>query len=277
MKFSERHGYTESDTSPQVERLDKETRTRIWNLLAKVLISYSNGEEGVEYDTSFYSEARKLWDKYYYEDVDKFPSDPRDFADKIKGTIFSADWYRILDFVEVTSDYDYGFMRDRYLSEKYNEIFREENVAYRVIDGRVTPIAETEEKEAIEEALQKTSAYEGVNEHIKKANKYLSDRSDPDYRNSIKESISAVESMVRIIVGDEGATLGQALNRLREEKGLHPALKQGFSKLYGYTSDADGIRHGLLEKSDLTFTEAKFMYVICASFVTYLIDQFEAS
>jgi len=57
-----------------------------------------------------------------------------------------------------------------------------------------------------------------------------------------------------------------------EDKGieLHPALKSSFSSLYGYTNDADGIRHALLEESTLDFDDAKFMLVSCSAFVNYL-------
>jgi hypothetical protein len=70
----------------------------------------------------------------------------------------------------------------------------------------------------------------------------------PDYRNCVKESISAVESAARQIAG-EGAKLADALAAL-ERKGvtLHPALKKGFLRLYGYTSDDDGIRHAILDE-----------------------------
>jgi hypothetical protein len=36
---------------------------------------------------------------------------------------------------------------------------------------------------------------------------------------------------------------------------LVPSLKGAF-KLYGYTSDADGIRHALLEEDSVTFEQA---------------------
>jgi hypothetical protein len=37
---------------------------------------------------------------------------------------------------------------------------------------------------------------------------------------------------------------------------LVPSLKGAFEKLYGYTSDADGIRHALLEEDSVTFEQA---------------------
>ena len=51
---------------------------------------------------------------------------------------------------------------------------------------------------------------------------------------------------------------------------LHGALKRAFNILYGYTSDANGIRHALLDEANLTFDEAKFMLVSCSAFINYL-------
>ena len=74
---------------------------------------------------------------------------------------------------------------------------------------------------------------------------FLSDRKNPDYRNSIKESISAVESICKIIAEDEKTTLAKALTKLKKRIEIHGSLEEGFKKIYGYTSDADGIRHAI--------------------------------
>src|SRR5690606_4111676 len=96
----------------------------------------------------------------------------------------------------------------------------------------------------------------------------MSNREEPDYRNSVKESISAVEAACNIIVG-ENTTLGQALKRLKlPDPG---AFQAGMLKLYGYACDADGIRHALLEKSEIDQAEARYFLVICSAFVNYLI------
>lgn len=88
------------------------------------------------------------------------------------------------------------------------------------------------------------------------------DRQKPDYENSIKESISAVEAICCIITGETGsqATLGKTLKRL-EDHGvtIHPSMGQAFSKLYGYTSDADGIRHGGIDFTNAPAEDAKYM------------------
>ena len=50
------------------------------------------------------------------------------------------------------------------------------------------------------------------------------------------------------------------------------ALRNAFSSLYGYTNDAEGIRHALLEEGNLTKADAKFMLVCCSAFINYALD-----
>ncbi len=70
--------------------------------------------------------------------------------------------------------------------------------------------------------------------------------------------------------------LPDALKLLEKENGLHPALKEGFIRLYGYTSDEKGIRHALLESDnkDVGVDEALFMFSACAAFVSFLARKF---
>lgn len=108
-----------------------------------------------------------------------------------------------------------------------------------------------------------------VRAHLRRALELLSDRASPDYRNSIKESISAVESLVVSALGTKG-TLGQLLKKIDEDVALHPALCAAFSNLYGYTSDEDGIRHAILELQNIGFGEAKFFLVVSSAFVNFV-------
>ena len=139
------------------------------------------------------------------------------------------------------------------------------NAAYRFIDISIVEITDKNEIEAIEVALNHPE--KSVREHLNSALNKLSDKEAPDYRNSIKESISAVEAACRILTGNKSATLGDALKKVNN---LHPAMKQAFDKLYGYTSDASGVRHSLLDEDTITYADAKFMLVTCSAFVSYL-------
>ena len=67
-------------------------------------------------------------------------------------------------------------------------------------------------------------------------------------------------------------TLGPALASLQRREGLHPTLSGAFTKLYGYTSNEQGIRHALLNQpgANVGMEEAVFMLAACASFASHL-------
>jgi hypothetical protein len=132
-------------------------------------------------------------------------------------------------------------------------------------------ITSEEEIAAIEQALALPDSLKPVREHLGQSLILLSDRKKPDYRNSIKESISAVESLSKIISKQNKATLGPALDAVEKKTKLHAVLKEAFQKLYGYTSDAQGIRHALMDEPTLDVEDAKFMLISCSAFVNYLV------
>lgn len=76
----------------------------------------------------------------------------------------------------------------------------------------------TSKQEIIEVEKAMDSANGPVLKHLEQALQLLSDKKNPDYRNSIKESISAVEAICQKITGKPNATLGDALNIIRDKK-----------------------------------------------------------
>ena len=61
------------------------------------------------------------------------------------------------------------------------------------------------------------------------------------------------------------------MDKIKGRIKIHSALERGFKQIYGYTSDSDGIRHGLMEEPTCDFEDAKFMLVSCSAFINYLI------
>ena len=153
-----------------------------------------------------------------------------------------------------------------------NSVLEQGLSAYRFVGGHIVQLTSEEEISTIEEAHASPTPLKLVADHIERALILLSDRTSPDYRNSIKESISAVEAICKLIDNNPQTTLGRALNSI-EAAGklqLHTKLKDAFVNLYGYTSDAQGIRHSLKDVPNLTFEDAKFMLVSCSAFINYL-------
>lgn len=184
-------------------------------------------------------------------------------------------WWLIYELIEIyVARILETSKKDEFISQ-VNRILEEENSGYRVIAEIFVTITNEVELSAVEETL--FSPFDVVEKHIKKALSLYSDRLHPDYENSIKESISAVESMCCIITGESGrtATLGATLKKL-EKHGvhIHEAMKSAFEKLYGYTSDENGIRHGGIDFKGASSDDARYMLISCSAFINYLTAQY---
>lgn len=223
-----------------------------------------------------------LWDRLGYKvDLDLYELENKDIRDflinKFNRLWYAQQWYTYYDILEIILSFSVSDNKLIGEDEKekisnfkngVNEIFVEENIGYRIINNQVVNITTEEEINEIEKAMD--SVFDSVNDHFEKALSFYSDRKNPDYKNSIKESISAVESMCCIICGEK-VELGKALGRLeKNEIYIHGAMRNGFQSLYGYTSDESGIRHGGIEDKEVTEEDAKFMLVTCSAFVNYL-------
>jgi hypothetical protein len=274
MKFSQRIGKTSSSKLVQHESIDDDLRNSLWSAITLFyfdIVKFQNGR----YDQAKYCNLadflQMMWLHYFKKPVDTIPYDFSVTVSSLREHFFDAVWYQQLDFIEACANNGPKQVKDDFINI-CNVYLSRENSAYRFVSGELSEITSEVEIEAVEEAIEASGKYSGVKVHLKTALNMMNDRSNPDYRNSIKESISAVESLAKMLSGDNKATLGQALKVLEKNGNLHQALKSAFSSLYGYTSDEGGIRHALLEESTLKKSDAKFMLVSCSTFINYLIE-----
>lgn len=271
MRFSERMGYRPIREALQVEDMDAALRNRIWNCVYTHVFATIRWDRisGKTYSKN-YRICCSIWTDFFKERIDRIPRYVDDIS-QILGSAITGEfaWYEVFDFLEFLFQ-NYGeFGNADELQGECNQALQEECAGYRLIDGMVTQVTNVQEIEAIEAA--RTVSALAVETHLEAALRLLSDRKNPDYRNSIKESISSVEALCCKISGNDKASLGQALGKMEDQGySIHPSLKESFKKLYGYTSDAEGIRHALLEEPTLTFDDAKFMLVACSAFINLL-------
>ena len=222
---------------------------------------------------------RSIWIKFLKQPIDEMPSSLKGHRDshRYKDIFFSLDWYRIYDLLEFIVEYENQNNDPRMFAAliiKFNSVFEEEKSAFRFVGTEIAQIVDKTEISEVEESLEHCAAFPGAKRHIEKALSLLSKRENPDYPNSIKESISAVETMCKIITGDEKASLGKALDILKKSSpiAIHGSLLEAWKKLYGYASDAGGIRHAITDSSNIVdFADAKYMLVSCSAFVNHLI------
>ncbi len=288
--FSESIGMKICNTQMQVADFDERTRTIISNTLFDVLAFFLDNPSQNGYrnacDCDYYNDdaAGNSFCKSILSDVFNqstllgkgYYFKWRSVYEQIDDVILGANYNEVLDllwYINSWIEKNFIYHLDS-LPIKFNILFEQEYVGYRFVNNRIVAITDKSEISEIETACN--NPFDGCKSHIQKAVTILSDREHKDYKNCIKESISAVESICKIITNNSKATLGQSLKELKENGiTIHPALESAFSKLYGYTSDEGGIRHceGMFE-SNVTFEEAKFMLVSCAAFVNYLIAEY---
>lgn len=268
-RFSERMGYVKVPI--QLESIDGPLRNSIWNLVSSLVIR------------EFIYEAAKA----IATDVLRVPTEyvPG------QGTRLwllqqcqkQLDWSQCYDLLEYVVDHAGKFsgrkVNPDVAQQMANGMLEREHSGYRFVGGQLTRISEPVEIEEVERTLTQAASLglEGVHAHISQALNLFGKRPEPDHRNAIKEAISAVEGAVKLIEGRRGGDLKDALEALSKRLTIHPSLRDGLLKLYGFTSDEDGIRHPILDEPNIGEEDARFMIVACSAVVNWLIVKAEAA
>ncbi len=278
LTFSQREGKAPLPEAMKLEYIPRKFRQIVWFFIDGS-ISDATDSFRLTYRTSE-GIARILW-RFRFEiqgtPHDEIPSpNPKSDREFCRDIILQGDYHRLLTLVE------YLLRRDdcsKQLQELLVSEFERTPIAYYVdtIDGRSTimPRISPETGEATRRAIETIceAGMEGAAVHLREAADHIN---TGQHANSIADSIHAVESVARIIDPQSNSTLGPALDSLEKAGVLkHPALKQAFHKLYGYTNAEQGIRHALLDKNaaDVGIDEAIFMFGACASFAAYLTEK----
>lgn len=273
--FSQRKGIRPLQKALQRESIDTELRNRLWSALQLAVFDHwSPWRHGYQEPDAQRVEflVKLYWLHYFKQPLDTIPNydrdHPRSAYDTLRDHFFESKWWEAYDFLEFTLKNAEDEWANS-LKEICNSFLQAENAAYRLVDKEVVEIADENEIEAIESAIE--LQFRSISQHLQRSLELLSDKQAPDYRNSIKEAISAVEAACRLLSGDGKATLGAALKKVDAAQPIHPAFKDALSKLYGYTSDNDGIRHSLTEAgTPPSYADAKFMLVSASAFINFL-------
>lgn len=276
MNFSQRIGVVPATKQLQIDSIDEDLRNGLWNVLKlAILDNLSTSRYGGE-ESEFDVFCKILWHSLYKLAIDRIPSNSFRAEEQIRDTYFNSQWYQIYDLIDFIACINPEVLDLKYdqFKNSCNNIFEREFSGYRFINNQISPITNNNEIGEIENAIDQAGSFtalQGANIHLKSALGKLSDRNAPDYRNSIKESISAIESVAKAISGNKKDSLAGAIDKIKGKIKIHPALERGFKQLYGYTSDSDGIRHALMDEGTCDFEDAKYMLVSCSAFINYLI------
>lgn len=272
--FSERKGYVKPSKVFILKKVPTEVSNAICSALSRIVY---------EMDTNAYVSLGKIkpskrlsqyvCSHFWNENIMDSDYDSKHCWGRVSEWLNYEDvkWYYKIDFIEFIIDHiESSFIREKFIDE-LNDQFESLNFGYRIVEGYVVDIVSKHEVKSIEEAIE--NSIDQVSHHVGNALSLYSKRPEPDYANSIKESISAVEAQLRSMTG--GNTFGEALNVLQKSRSkIHPRLKDTLDKLYAYTNQPDtGARHSRMDL-DSEFIpsseEALFMLVTCSAAVNYL-------
>lgn len=274
LPFGKRLGFEPLEESVQLNEINSDLRTELWN--SYYIFFYDNWEDPKSYDRESFMILNKLcWIHFFKLHFDNFPEyHIYEYKKIVKAHFIKGNWIKIYEFFEfIIINADKRVFKLKPFENYINIKLRNNNSAYTLIGNRFVPITNETELNEIKK-LNKESKGElsSINLHLQSAINFLSDKNNPDFRNSIKESISMVEVISRIIEPSEN-TLGKALNKIEEKKRINSVLKSGLEKLYAYTNGKNGIRHAIMDEEKIDIEDARFFLVSCSAFTNYLIEK----
>jgi hypothetical protein len=244
-------------------------RTATWNVLHYKLFPAQRDSDWQRYQST----AKILWNHFHWR-IDEVPHYAHDGQKFFRNHWFGWPWpdfFDALEFAVQLLEPQHNPIGQAKWYESINAVLEEEGCAYRFIARELAPVTNPTEMTEVQSAAE--CAIAPVAEHIREALGCLPPNPNSSPRNSVKESISAVEAAFKHLVGQPTATLGEGLKLFEKKFGpLHASIRRGLDHLYAYTNGPDGIRHALVDDAaEVTIDDARFMVVTCSAFVNYLI------
>ena len=288
LTFSERYGYESLPKPMRLEELSNDLRRELWNVLRGFLLAIRESYGGGYY---FPNATCRLLERILGR-VLKIPEDEIDTSyggvlNIFKELILSAPFNVVLDLAQIVANESLRMVSTKSLEGRFHsnmvvnrikDSFERYSAAYSLDTlhrpFQFVPRSSKEQGDATKQATEtiSESSMEGAATHLRQAAEHINAR---QYADSIRESISAVESVARRIAPNEN-TLGDALKSLEKKRLLkNKQLKKGFEQIYAYTNSEEGVRHSLVfqDSADVELDEAMFMFGACASFAAYLTNK----
>ena len=276
LTFSQAEGI---DPLPQVEvlgELPKSARNRLWGIIYNSFCKSGKGWDGVEkIGDPWLTTLYRYHVLYLQNPPDEFDQSFQLHCHRIKELILNSEYNRVIDFLEYVLRSPSSALRG--LRRNIGLVLEECMCAYTIIEDRdgpsIIPTSLPEQRKSIEEAFESLAAepFKAARKHLMKSAECIK---SGDPHGSIRESIHAVESVARRLDAGAATSLKPALYALSKKITLHPAFKKGVEILYGYTSDAGGIRHADVDdKTSVDKEDALFMFGACAAFSAYLVNK----
>ena len=186
--------------------------------------------------------------------------------------IMGLPWYLFYELLELIGgalkhlDGEHGTANSQDFVVSLNSILATGGVQWILSSKFVFERVRDSEFIALERELDTTQA-DPVKLHLEKARGFLN-RRPCDAANCIKESVSSVESALRI-ADPAASTLGDAIKKLRKAGSAPQMLLASIEKLYAFANSEAGVRHGGTTSEKVSLADAEFVYTTCLAIIKY--------
>ena len=226
-------------------------------------------------------------------ELDAFDCDSASCTDGLRYTIRTCEWYQFYDFIEIIGeeikrkelegdgfliDTDPLFQAQTPFFDAYrkevNNLFTKHNIEWHLNNRSELETALPKALATIINNTEKNlDKFEAARDHYRKAKRYALG-THKDSENSIKESISALESVGKVLY-PKTATLGDVLKSIRKDESIPKMLVEVIQKFSDYSNSEPGVRHGGTKKPNSDELDAELALHLSAAFIRYIVKSNE--
>lgn len=165
-----------------------------------------------------------------------------------------------------------------YIEKEIQQLFIDEFFAYEFIKGSVTRKGRRHTVKTTDQAqyVMSDNRLQNARIHYSKALSFFSNRKQPDYANTVKEAVCAVESAGKDLFPQaKASTLGDLINWLKNKNNniaIPPALINTLSSIYALRNSGKEVAHGSASGGEITAAIAEYILSVSASTIIYFVD-----
>lgn len=166
----------------------------------------------------------------------------------------------------------------KYIADELQLLFLEETLGFEFSDGLVRRQGRRHTADQVARAglVLGDPRLSAARTHYNKALEFFRNATKPDYANTVKEAVSAVEAVAQVLFSSEGTNLDDIIRRIEgsNEGQLPKPIVKTFSGLYGFRNSGKGVAHGTAGAGagEATKEVAEYVLAVGASQIVLLVD-----
>jgi hypothetical protein len=223
----------------------------------------------------------------------EYPNEPDDvYIELTEKLIAGLSWEKVFDFCERIHGYlakDVGYYGEydtfnltkprsevqEFISSELQRLFSEEGLVFDFCDGSVQRRGGKHTAQIVSkgQAVMGDSRLVAARQHYNKALKFFR-TTDPDFENTVKEAVCAVEAAGKALFPHAKATTLGDLNKWLnndEEVRLPKAISRTIDGLYAFRSSGEGVGHGGAKGGTVSAELAEYVLSVAASQIILLV------